>query len=97
MGLFDPNLVYPCDREGGRHVDLEGVITKVGDIDIGGEQLREVSVTVQTKHGPYTGFVRYPRTSAFCPEPGHHATIRVYDCGGGWYPDNRIISWGNIP
>lgn len=92
--LFDPNYVYPSDREGGRYVEFVGDVIEVGDIDVGGSDLYEVRLVVRTEKGDFSGFTRIPRTSTFRPRVGYKARIRVYDAGGGWYPDNRITSCG---
>lgn len=91
--LFEPGYVYPSDREGGCYLELEGDVIAVDDIDVGGSDLREVGVTVRTDKGEFRGFTQYPRSSTFHPQVGHRARIRVYDIGGGWYPDHRITGF----
>lgn len=95
--LFEPNLVYPSDREGGRFVELDGDIIEVGEPLFG--SLVYVSVKVRTEKGDFGGFYGFPPSwlehlQTQGPKVGHRATIRVYDAGGGWYPDNKITSWG---
>jgi hypothetical protein len=79
--LFDRRFIYPSDQYGGIYLDLEGEIISVD----------EFVVDVFTEYGKFTGYI----DGNFGLEPvvGYKATIRVYDWGGGWYPDNRIISW----
>lgn len=89
--LFDPNLSYPSDREGGRYVELSGLIVRVGTFDAGQRNLREIEIAVQTGHGEQRGWWRTPVSSTFQAKAGMRATVRVYDAGGGWYPSNRII------
>ncbi len=84
--LFDPNLVYPSDREGGCYVDLDGVISEVG---AGVSDAWRIVVRT-AEHGDHYGFMT--KVGSFVPEIGMGATIRIYDAGGGWYPDNRITS-----
>lgn len=84
MSLFDPNCVYPSDATG-PYTELKGVVLEVGDPNSTGN----VSVKVQTEKGVFTGYywAKYP------PKVGYLTTIRIYNAGGGWYPDNRIIGW----
>lgn len=86
--LFDPNLVYPSD-EVGPHVDLEGIVIGVGVQFYPEYSWDEVPVLVKTEYGNFTGYTSRP------PKAGYRATIRVYNSGGGWYPDDRIIGWTN--
>jgi hypothetical protein len=44
------------------------------------------------EHGEHSGFI--PRIGTGQPQVGHQARIRIYDAGGGWYPDNKIMSYG---
>jgi hypothetical protein len=92
--LFEPGLVYPEDREGGRYVELDGDVIEVGDPSLGSSPA--VRVRVRTKKGDFDGYARLPSSRSICPKVGHHATIRLYDSGGGWYPDDRIVSWGTL-
>jgi hypothetical protein len=82
--LFDHALAYPQDGVG-PYTELDGIVTRVGTQD---EPDDEVAVTVKTAdHGELTGYTPRP------PKVGYTARIRVYECGGGWYPDNRIMGW----
>lgn len=77
--LFDRNLVYPSDSIG-PFTELLGVVTVVDELE----------VTVRTpEHGEFTGFASQP------PKVGYIAWIRIYNAGGGWYPDNRITRWSS--
>ena len=85
MILFDYSLVYPRD-ECGCYIELDGYVTSIG------EPLSDsFSVEVNTKLGTFTG---YARNYFQIPNIGCRATIRIYDSGGGWYPDDRIVSLG---
>jgi hypothetical protein len=44
------------------------------------------------EHGDHVGWLT--KIGSFVPEVGHQARIRIYDAGGGYYPDNRITSCG---
>lgn len=81
--LFDPDFVYPSD-EMGPYVDLEGTV-------IGVSEFGSVKVAVP-EHGEFTGYneAMFEKIQA---KAGDKVTIRVYDAGGGWYPDNKIVSW----
>lgn len=69
--------------------DMDGMVVKVG------EPLGEsVGVQVQTDEGAFTGYWWNLRSGWF-PKVGYRATIRIYGCGGGWYPDNIIVSWSS--
>jgi hypothetical protein len=79
--LFDPDLVYPSD-EVGPFTELTGVVVSVGE-PLG----EEVRVDVYTHQGIFSAFTLRP------PKVGYMATVRIYDSGGGWYPDDRIVRW----
>jgi len=49
-----------------------------------------IYVVVDTEYGNISGFARMQA------KVGMKATIRVYDYGGGFYPDNTIRSIGKI-
>ena len=89
--LFDPNLVYPSDSEGGRYIELDGAVVELVHVLPNGERMLRVS----TPKGIFTGFSRFPGT--YEPQIGDLATIRIYDAGGGHYPDNRITSLRRTP
>lgn len=93
--LFDPNLVYPSDAEGGRYLELEGTIVDVSAA-IAYRGLITIPCVVRTDRGDFHGFARTPMGNRLLPEVGWFATIRVYDLGGGWYPDHRIVSYGSL-
>ena len=85
--LFEPGFVYPSDREGGRYVELEGVLIEVRRPL---SEKAEYPVKVKTDKGIFDAFTGY--VGSFIPAVGHLVTVRIYDAGGGWYPDNRIMS-----
>lgn len=83
MRLFDDNLVYPRD-EYGCYIETDGYVISVG------EPLSDCfSIGVSTKFGTFVG---YASSHFHVPNIGCIATIRIYDIGGGWYPDDRIVS-----
>jgi hypothetical protein len=84
MTLFKSGFVYPNDQYGGEYEDLDGIIRSVRLIT------DSYAVDVETPEGKFTGY--WPKLIS--PKISYMATIRVYRCGGGWYPDNRIIHWG---
>lgn len=76
----DRSVTYPSDEIGGTYMDLTGQIVEEGGRGI----------TVETAKGTFRAFYGHPP-----PEEsllGSTATIRCYDWGGGWYPDNRVLS-----
>lgn len=81
--LFDEKFVYPSD-EHGAYIELVGTIVCVDDL----------VVTVQTENGVFTGYAEQRRCD-WCgyPNIGQIATIKLYEQGGGRYPDHMIISW----
>lgn len=90
--LFEPGFVYPSDYEGGRYVELEGLVVEVGKSIDASSDFHETPVTVRTEKGDFQGWwCRPARLEA--PVVGDRATVRVYDCGGGWYPDDKITGW----
>ena len=84
MPLFDRNLVYPSDQTG-PYVELEGKVLRIGE-----PISNSVSVQVETEHGIFTG---YTAEGLGFPEVGYLARIRIYDSGGGWYPDDLVVGW----
>lgn len=85
MKIFDDNLVYPVD-ENGRYVEVDGYVVSTGEhLDL----FDFFSVDVLTKFGTLTG---YASSRFSVPNIGCVATIRIYDQGGGWYPDDKIVS-----
>lgn len=84
--LFDRSFVYPSD-EIGPYIELYGIVESVGDTT--GE---DVSVTVSTDKGKFVGYY----LSKHAPPIGSRASIRVYDAGGGFYPDNKITGWSSV-
>ena len=86
MVLFDRNFVYPCD-DVGAYVELTGEIIEVGK-PLGGD----CCVVVKTEHGVFSGFY----WAEYAPQTGYTAKIRIYNVGGGFYPDNKIIEWSAL-
>lgn len=86
--LFESGVVYPSDSYGGRYVELVGKVTQVHPNTHDGDDVR-VTVNVP-EFGEFDGWAW--RRSV--PNTGYEATIRVYDIGGGWYRDHRIVGWG---
>jgi len=104
--LFDPDLVYPCSN-GGRYIDLTGTIIEAADwhADLGlSAHTEPIRVKVKTEKGDFTGYWDGRPSRLICywdgppsrltrmPKVGGKATIRIYDSGGGWYPDNEIVT-----
>lgn len=91
--LFDPDLVYPSDGTG-YYQDFEGKIVKSEDLsDLG---FAYIHVEVEGV-GSFSGVWRIPDAHRddprWIPPIGGSARIRIYDAGGGWYPDNEIMGW----
>jgi hypothetical protein len=80
--LFKPGVVYPSDWVG-PYVELHGTVTAVSEHEEGDDAM----VTVKTPEGEFDGVTPRP------PKVGYSATIHVYNSGGGWYPDNRVVGW----
>lgn len=88
--LFDPSLVYPSDGVG-PYIELEGAVLARGETD-GDEPF---FVLVETLRGQFRPFARAPFDRSVVV--GGWARVRVYNSGGGWYPDDRITSAGPWP
>ena len=87
MALFDRKYVYPCDHIG-EYVEREGRIVEWEYHEGIGSK-----VTIQTKHGHrWTGWAEGGMASPSCW--AKIARIRIYDAGGGFYPDNRVTYLG---
>jgi|SRR5579863_6449648 len=86
--LFDPKYALPCD-EVGPFEDVVGIVTYVDD-----ERLThgEVQVKVMTEFGEFTG---YTGGSTHVPKVGYAARMHIYQIGGGWYPDDRVVGWSS--
>jgi hypothetical protein len=83
--LFEPDVVYPRDGKGCRYIDLTGTIVSVDEPDEDGW----FKVDVRTDRGSWDGYGCQPKL----PKVGYTAVVRVYDWGGGYYPENHLISW----
>lgn len=82
--LFDPKYIYPSDDYGGEFITLTGEVIELG------EPLSDsVSVKVKTDNGIFTGY----SLTKYAPKIGYTATIKIYNSGGGWYPDNEIMQY----
>jgi hypothetical protein len=95
--LFEPGVVYPSDHVG-EYVEVSGVILEVG------EPLSDsVSVTIEVPpgvrgEGRHTGYWTGPGIErGDLPPVGGKATLHLYRAGGGWYPDDRVVSWSAGP
>lgn len=85
--LFDYKFVYPSDDYGGRYVELEGEVISTYSVD---DDLH--CIEVRTDKGDFSGYIEHGKPAKI----GTSATIRIYDAGGGWYPDNKIVSWSTM-
>jgi hypothetical protein len=81
--LFDPNIVYPIDGVG-QYIELTGRVVDVWTYEF------DARVIVETDKGTFEG---YTGNSFPSPKINDIVVIRVYDVGGGWYPDNKIMRW----
>jgi len=87
--LFKPDAVYPSDHIG-PFIELTGPIIIVEEI------LDYWKITIQTDKGIFTGYTDEGIIlhRKFPPRIGYKAKIHIYNSGGGWYPDDRIVGWG---
>lgn len=84
---FEPGVAYPCDAVGA-YVEYEGTVTKVHDDHPEDDEVR-IDVHVEGE-GDFYGYWLMPKRA---PKVGYLTTIRVYDMGGGFYPENSIRGW----
>jgi hypothetical protein len=84
MIKFDRNLVYPSDSFGGLR-EIEGPVVKVGK-SLGDAIMVEIS----SSYGNISGYAHGPMVDT--APIATTARIRVHDCGGGYYPDNEVVS-----
>jgi hypothetical protein len=83
--LFDLEIVYPSD-DVGPYIELNGIIAEIG------EPLFDcVAIDVRTEYGILSGYTTHLPKSL--PKVGWKAIIRLYNSGGGWYPDDKIVGW----
>ena len=87
--LWQKGVIYPSD-EVGEYVELEGTIVEIDD-PMGDTVAMKVSVPGR---GVWTVF---DYLTHYMPKVGYDATIRTYRWGGGWYPDDRLMSWRSHP
>lgn len=89
MSLFERSrgVVYPSDQYG-EYIELEGEVTWV-EAD---EDNEPYSAKVHTPEGTFDCFGTGQK-----PAVGYRARVRIYNAGGGWYPDDRIIGWSAPP
>ena len=95
MRLFHPDVVYPSDTYGGRYVEVSGPVLEVGGPYAESDD-DSVRVVVEAEDGRrHTGWAHGPLVAQVFGQQPLRATMRVYDAGGGWYPDNRVtsLSW----
>ena len=83
--LFNPDFVYPSD-DVGPYVELDGTIVKIGE-----PSFYSVRIDVKTERGILSGYTTHLPKSL--PQIGWKAIIRLYNSGGGWYPDDKIVGW----
>lgn len=94
--VFDPNVAYPSDRYGGEYQEFEGEAVEVEPWEphAPGSCVADddVRVVVELPNGErFTGYTKAP------PPLGVTARIRIYNAGGGFYPDNQIQGWRQRP
>lgn len=84
--LFQSDLVYPSD-ENGIYIELERKVTSID----------EGRINLQIENETYYGYSDvYENKPEYMPKLGYMARIRIYCCGGGHYPDNKIMGWHKI-
>ncbi len=103
--LFEqPYDQYPSDTYGGRYREFEGRIISVSGYK-DDDETDDLAVIIENEEwDTWEGFAEGPlaanlrRYKKYFPNEMHLliATIRVYDCGGGWYPSNRITGIRSI-
>ena len=82
MPLFDYSKFE--DDYGAIYIELIGEVIHIGE-----PLSRDAAVKVKTNEGVFTGYY----LASHLPKVGYFAKIRIYDSGGGWYPDDRIVAW----
>jgi len=77
----------------GPYVEATGLVIAVESIDQDDPE-GQTEVTIRTPDGSTArGWILSRRA----PKVGYTATIRLYEAGGGWYPDDRVTSWSSPP
>ena len=89
--IWDRNkYTYPRDNIG-EYQDLVGPI-----IAYTAEYERTWTITISTAAGDPRGFLEGSedyKEGTRLPRIGGRAIIRIYDWGGGWYPDDRVMGY----
>jgi hypothetical protein len=84
MTLFDFAVAYPSD-DVGPYLELWGKVLTVSERFYTGQ-----AIEVRTNEGVFSGYTNYSPKPSSCV---WWAKIRIYDSGGGFYPDNKIMEW----
>lgn len=73
----------------GTYMEVVGQVLSV-TIDDENDDWDDVEVSVRTlEYGDHSGWI----AKKHAPKAGYMAAVRVYDAGGGHYPENRIVWW----
>ena len=87
--LFSKKIVYPVFSDcHGCYAELDGFVMSVADYETGGSVL----VRVRTPQGDFSAECDL-RLVGNGVRPSDVVRVRVYDSGGGSYPDNRVVGW----
>lgn len=75
----------------GKYIELTGVVVAVGESYFEPDprfEPEQIGVDVKMDNGVvYHAFTTSP------PKVGYKATVRHYQWGGGWYPDDKVVAW----
>lgn len=84
--LFNRSYIYPRD-EIGSYMELTGTIINLDNVSDG---FALVDVDRCGRFTVYSDLLeRYPNTCNI----GYTAIVRIYDAGGGFYPQNQLMNW----
>lgn len=88
--MFKNGVEYPRD-DVGEFIEVQGPAIDIVD----GEPAK---ITIQSPDGEITGWAHgHLAEAARQLRTVGQYIVRVYHCGGGFYPDNRVVGWRKTP
>lgn len=87
----EPKKAFQSDSTG-PYTEVTGPVIRFGDHD----DEDTAKVVISSEHGEVHGWAHGPMARKIVRHKAADrgtATIRVYNAGGGWYPDNRVVTW----
>lgn len=91
VGFFRRGFAYPSEMVNGRwtpYAEVQGVVASVNAF-APKDPLEDVRIRMNVPgHGEVVAYAR----AGLRVRGGDRVLVHVYDAGGGWYPDNRVVA-----